>query len=339
MDAFQRPVHPGPPLASRWPADQVRRPNTELQAAVLGWYAAVGRELEFRGTRDPYAILVSEVMAQQTQIARAEQYWRVWMARFPTFEILAAATPADVLRAWQGLGYDRRALNLLRCARVVVASHGGKLPTAIAELERLPGLGPYTARAVAALAFGQRVGAVDVNVRRVVGRIVGGPDGAQSMGTARLQAVADSLVPADEPGRWTHALMDLGATLCRIRAPRCEECPARPGCAAAAAWAAGAPAAGAGARASSSAARERPAAFTATRRWLRGRILDRLREAHGNGWVAFEGPLGEHDGAAVGAALRTLAGEGMVELAGAAGAEGSTGPGEEPVLRARLPAR
>ena len=208
-----------------------------LQAAVLGWYGAVGRELSFRGTRDPYAILVSEVMAQQTQIARAETYWRAWMARFPTFEALAAASPADVLRTWQGLGYDRRALNLLRCARTVVAEYGGRLPADIPELERLPGLGPYTARAVAALAFGQRVGAVDVNVRRVVGRIVGGPDGPRDIGAARLQVVADEIVPADEPGRWTHALMDLGATLCRIRSPRCEECPARPWCAAAAAWA------------------------------------------------------------------------------------------------------
>ncbi|MDP9484018.1 MAG: A/G-specific adenine glycosylase [Chloroflexota bacterium] len=278
-------------------------------------------------------------MAQQTQIARAEQYWRAWMVRFPTIEVLAAATPADVLRAWQGLGYDRRALNLLRCARVIVASHGGRLPTAVADLERLPGLGPYTARAVAALAFGQRVGAVDVNVRRVVGRIVGGPEGARSMGAARLQAVADELVPADEPGRWTHALMDLGATLCRIRGPRCEECPARPWCAAAAAWASGAPEVDGGLRAGSRATRERPAAFTTTRRWLRGRILDRLREVEGDGWIAFEGPLGEHDAQAVGETLRTLAREGMVELASAAEAGTSTSAGGQPVLRVRLPAR
>jgi A/G-specific adenine glycosylase len=282
-------------------------------------------------------------MAQQTQIARAEQYWRAWMARFSTIEILAAASPADVLRAWQGLGYDRRALNLLRCARVVVAEHGGHLPMAIAVLERLPGLGPYTARAVAALAFGQRVGAVDVNVRRVVGRVVGGPDGARSMGAARLQVVADELVPADEPGRWTHALMDLGATVCRIRAPRCEECPARPWCAAAAAWASGASEADRRSAARSAGTRERPAAFTTTRRWLRGRILDRLREVDGNGWIAFHGPLGEHDALAVGATLRTLAKEGMVELADGAGTgagpQAATAPDGVPVIRARLPAR
>jgi A/G-specific adenine glycosylase len=298
-------------------------------------------------------------MAQQTQIARAEQYWRAWMARFPTFEALAAASPADVLRTWRGLGYDRRALNLLRCARAVMAEHGGRLPSAIADLERLPGVGPYSARALAALAFGQRVGAVDVNVRRVVGRIVGGPEGPRAIGAARLRAVADDLVPADEPGRWTHALMDLGATICRIRDPRCGACPAQPWCAAAAAWAVVPEAVGARpSRAGSAArpagrearrevgrtrrsARERPAAFTTTRRWLRGRILDRLREAAGDGWTTFDGPIGEHDRAAVGATLRTLATEGMVELA-----DGRATPIVDPsaaprtaLVRARLPAR
>jgi A/G-specific adenine glycosylase len=280
-------------------------------------------------------------MAQQTQIARAETYWRAWMIRFPTFEVLAAASPADVLRTWQGLGYDRRALNLLRCARTVVAEHGGRLPSDIAVLERLPGLGPYTARAVAALAFGQRVGAVDVNVRRVVGRIVGGPDGPAQVIGARLQVIADGLVPADDPGRWTHALMDLGATLCRIRAPRCGECPARTWCAAAAAWAAGASGVDGGPR-SRSAARERPATFTSTRRWLRGRILDRLREVDGDGWATFVGPLGEHGVAAVAATLATLASEGMIELvedAAAGGGPASVAPPTGAILRARLPAR
>ena len=283
-------------------------------------------------------------MAQQTQIARAEEYWRVWMARFPTLEALAAASPADVLRTWRGLGYDRRALNLLRCARAVIAQHGGRLPSAIADLERLPGLGPYTARALAALAFGQRVGAVDVNVRRVIGRIAGGPEGPAAIPAPRLQAIADEMVPADEPGRWTHALMDLGATICRVREPRCAECPARPWCSAAAAWAAlpeadgtGPGRVGDGTRRPLRPARERAAPFTTTRRWLRGRILDRLRAADADAWSSFDGPIGEHDSVAVEAALRTLAREGMVELA-----EGTTGaarrPGMPP-LRARLPSR
>jgi A/G-specific adenine glycosylase len=298
----------------------------------------MGRDLSFRGTRDPYAVLVSEVMAQQTQIARAETYWRTWMDRFPTIQALAAATPADVLRTWQGLGYDRRALNLLRCARVLVADHGGRLPSDIVELQRLPGLGPYTARAVAALAFGQRVGAVDVNVRRVVGRIVGGPDGPREVGTGPLQAIADELVPATEPGRWTHALMDLGATLCRIRAPRCDECPARPWCAAARTWTAGAPPVVGASRTAAGPVRERPAPFTTTRRWLRGRILDRLRAVDGDGWATFDGPLGEHAPGAVAETLRSLASEGMIELAEETSAP-LAGRAAGAFLRARLPAR
>ena len=286
-------------------------------------------------------------MAQQTQIARAEAYWIAWMERFPTVEALAAASPADVLRTWRGLGYDRRALNLLRCARVVVADHGGHLPTDVTTLERLPGLGPYTARALAALAFGAPVGAVDVNVRRVVGRIVGGPGGDRDMGRTGLQAAADALVPADEPGRWTHALMDLGATICRIREPRCPACPARPWCAAATAWDAGGattgatrkrarglrrPATDGTRRADGTAAREAPGTFASTRRWLRGRILDRLRDADGDGWTIFDAAIGGHDPGTVIEALTTLAEEGMVEIAAATEVGRSA-------LRARLPAR
>ena len=131
----------------------------------------------FRATRDPYAVLVSELMAQQTQAARAAEAWTGWMARWPTVRALADAPVADVLRAWAGLGYNRRALSLHRAAQAIVAEHGGVVPATVAVLEALPGVGPYTARAVAAIAFGIPVGAVDVNVRRVLGRIAaGGPD-------------------------------------------------------------------------------------------------------------------------------------------------------------------
>ena len=142
--------------------------------AILDWYAAHGRTLAFRATTDPYAILVSEAMAQQTQAARAGEAWIRFMEAFPTAEALAAATPADVLRAWQGLGYNRRALNLWRAARQIVEVHGGEVPADLRALEALPGVGPYTARAVAAIAFGMPVGAVDTNVRRVLGRMVAG---------------------------------------------------------------------------------------------------------------------------------------------------------------------
>jgi A/G-specific adenine glycosylase len=295
------------------PATDAQPPARELQAAVLNWYRAEGRVLDFRSSRDPYAILVSETMAQQTQISRVVGYWRAFLARFPTFEALAAARPADVLRAWQGLGYDRRAINLLRCARIVVSSYGGRLPSDVEELERLPGVGPYTARAIAALAFGRPMGAVDVNVRRVLSRVVGGRD-AGSMSRAAVQEVADLMVPSDRPGEWTHALMDIGATFCRARAPRCEACPARALCRFAQAAQPGVSDAPVGIKVGSGRLRGRPTPFRSTTRWLRGRILDRLRVIDGDGWIAFPDSVGSHGRPAVEAALAALAREGMIEL-------------------------
>ena len=167
---------------------RVQAVSPETQAAILAWYDARGRSLPFRGQRDPYAILVSEVMAQQTQISRVSEQWATFMTTFPTVESLADAPIADVLRAWRGLGYNRRALNLQRAARVIVSEHGGTVPSSLDELLRLPGVGPYTARAVAALAFGQAVGPVDTNVRRVLGRLVSA-DGVTS--ARELQSIAD----------------------------------------------------------------------------------------------------------------------------------------------------
>lgn len=292
--------------------------------AILAWYAERGRPLAFRRTRDPYAVLVSEAMAQQTQAARAAAYWERFMERFPTVADLAAATPADVLREWQGLGYDRRALALWRTARIVVADHEGRLPATVAELEALPGVGPYTARAVAALAFGVAVGAVDVNVRRVLGRIVAGDPAALTR--VDLQHVADEAVPAERPGEWTHAVMDVGATLCRQRAPQCEACPARSWCRYAAARD-GAPALTAPAS-RPRAVREPAAPFASTTRWLRGRILDRLRASPDGEWVALDERIGDHDPGRVRAAATRMAIDGVLEL--------QVGPSDGP-LRARLP--
>ena len=198
-----------------------------FQTAVLDWYAMAGRQLPFRGPRDPYLVLVSEAILQQTQVARGGPAWQAFVIRFPTVEALAAATPADVLRAWRGLGYNRRAINLQRTARIVVEELGGRFPTTVAELERLPGVGPYTARAVASIAYGQPVGAVDTNVRRVIGRVVAGDT---ALASGELQAIADRLAAVDHPGDWTHALMDLGSTICRPRDPRCDVCPVRDRC-------------------------------------------------------------------------------------------------------------
>ena len=288
--------------------------------AILAWYVEEGRPLAFRRTRDPYAILVSEAMAQQTQASRAAAHWERFMEQFPTVEALAAASPAAVLRAWQGLGYDRRALALWRTARIVVDEHGGRMPSTVAELQALPGIGPYTARAVAALAFGVPVGAVDVNVRRVLGRIVAGD--ALALPAPELQRIADDAVPADRPAEWTHALMDVGATLCRPRAPRCESCPARPWCR----LASRSMPEEAG---PSTRARRPTTTFTATNRWLRGRILDRLRAAPDGEWVDLDAAIGTHDPGRVRTAADAMAADGILEL-------GSAQHPDSP-LRARLP--
>jgi len=285
---------------------------TDIQTAILAWYGAHGRSLAFRATADPYAVLVSEVMAQQTQISRVEEAWTQFLGAFPTIHALAAATPADVLRAWRGLGYNRRGLNLWRAARVVVDEHGGELPRDIAALEQLPGVGPYTARAVAAIAFGMPVGAVDTNVRRVLGRVVAGSrDAVQGR---ELQALADASVPPAQPAAWTHALMDLGATICRAQTPLCTGCPVQ-------AWCRYAATRGAGEQARTMRAREAP--FPSTSRWLRGRILDSLRD--GRGWVDVEDRIGQHQRPAVEVALADLAADCLIERA------------DGDALRARLP--
>ncbi len=281
----------------------------DARAAVLAWFDTRGRALSFRGTRDPWAILVSEVMAQQTQVSRVVEAWSRFLVRFPTVQDLAAATPADVLRAWRGMGYDRRALNLRRAAQAIVAEHDGRVPRDIAALERLPGIGPYTARAVASIAYGAVVGAVDTNVRRVVGRALAG---AARLAPADLQAVADASVDPGRPGDWTHAVMDIGATLCRPARPRCSDCPLRPWCRFASAGAVTLPVRpDRGRRARPDVA---PPPFRATSRWLRGRIVDRLRDADGTSWIVIEAPIGEHGLGAIDGALAALARDGLVEL-------------------------
>ena len=275
----------------------------EFRAAILAWYDARARHLPFRASRDPWAILVSETMAQQTQISRVVEKWGLFMAAFPTAQALAAATPADVLRAWQGLGYNRRALNLWRAARTIVEEHGGRVPGEVADLERLPGVGPYTARAVAAIAFDRPVGAVDTNVRRVLGRVAGGADG---LAAAALQSIADALVPPDRPAAWTHAVMDVGATFCRPRRPDCDACPARAWCR----YTAAPPPD----RTPSGDPRRPELPFQSTSRWLRGRILEQLRSASDGAWTTITVPLGTHGAEAIRAALAALASEGLVEL-------------------------
>ena len=272
------------------------------QAAVLDWYAANGRDLAFRRTTDPWAILVSEVMAQQTQAARAAEAWIGFMAQFPTPAALAAASPATVIRAWRGLGYNRRALALHRAALAIVDEHDGRIPASLDALMRLPGIGPYTARAVLALAFNQPVAALDVNIRRVLSRAFIG----EEMAPRELQLAADGFVPDGEAATWTHALMDVGAAFCRPRAPRCDECPLRSSCLYAARSEQPLTPPDSPSRAKA------PIRFESTTRWLRGRILDRLRDAPD--WVTFDASIGSHDRTAVEASLSRLSLEGMIEL-------------------------
>lgn len=303
------------------PDDRPSTPGTAgpapgLRDAILGWYGATGRELAFRATTDPYAVLVSELMAQQTQAARAAEAWTGWMARFPSVEALAEAPVADVLRAWAGLGYNRRAVHLHRAARAIVEQHGGQVPSDVAALEALPGVGPYTARAVAAIAFGVPVGAVDVNVGRVLGRLVAG--GPEALSPSAMQALADAWVPEDRAGPWTHALMDVGQRVCRAQRPNCADCPAIAWCAYAAGVRPAEPSPGAGkaggtsTRATGSRQRRPEPPFGATNRWLRGRIVDRAREA--TGWTRFDEPLGDHELPAVRTAVLALAREGLLEV-------------------------
>jgi A/G-specific adenine glycosylase len=193
--------------------------------AVLAWGAVDVRDLPWRRERDPWRILVAEVMLQQTQADRVVPKWIEFLESFPTAAACARATLADVLRLWQGLGYPRRARNLRDAAVLVVERHDGRLPADLDALLALPGVGPYTARAVLAFAFEHDVGIVDTNAARVLARWWGGPLAARE-----VQRAADEAVPVGEGWSWNQAMLDLGATVCRKRGPRCEVCPVSPWC-------------------------------------------------------------------------------------------------------------
>jgi len=199
---------------------------------LLRWFRTVGRDLPWRRTRDPYRILVSEFMLQQTQVKRVQEFYPRFLARFPTLDDLAAARPVQVRDAWDGLGYYRRATNLHRLARTVVREHGGAVPAHPDSLRLLPGVGRYTAGAVASFAYERRVPAVDTNVARVLGRVFRPRRGAHSPAHRAVWDLATRLLPADRRTAWefNQALMDLGARHCVARRPKCGECPVRPAC-------------------------------------------------------------------------------------------------------------
>lgn len=246
---------------------------SELHATVLGWYERHARDLPWRrpGT-SPWAVLVSEVMLQQTPVARVEPVWREWVARWPAPAALAAADAGEAVRAWGRLGYPRRALRLHEAATVVTRDHGGELPLSYGDLLALPGVGAYTAAAVLAFADRQRHAVLDTNVRRVLARLVAGAEHPPPTLTAAERRRAEALLP-EQPAvaaRWSVAVMELGALVCTARAPRCGACPVASACA----WlAAGSPAYDGPPR------RRQP--FTGTDRQVRGLLMAVLRDASG----------------------------------------------------------
>jgi len=207
------------------------RPAADFETRLLAWYDRNRRDLPWRGTHDPYAVWVSEVMLQQTQVATVLRYFSRWMQRFPTVRALAQAREADVLHAWQGLGYYSRARRLHAGARVVVERHAGELPREHSALLALPGIGAYSAGAIASIAFGERAPLVDGNVIRVLARRFGLRGDPNKLPLKRaLWQLAGELVPAKRPGDFNQALMELGATICTPRGPKCAECPLRAAC-------------------------------------------------------------------------------------------------------------
>lgn len=242
-------------------------------AALIDWFDENARGLPWRrADASAWGILVSEIMLQQTPVARVEPVWHTWLARWPTPAALAADVPAEAIRAWGRLGYPRRALRLHGCAVTIVARHDGEVPADLDALLALPGIGGYTARAVAAFAFGQRQPVVDTNVRRVVARaMAGAPDAGPATTAADLTAVL-ALLP-DEPSRAARAsaaFMELGALVCTARTPRCTACPLAGSCA----WRLAGQPAGAGPS-------RRPQAYAGTDRQVRGLLLAVLRDTTG----------------------------------------------------------
>jgi A/G-specific adenine glycosylase len=241
-------------------------------------------------------VLVAEVMSQQTGIERVGPTWRRFVDRWPTPASFANAGTQGLLAEWAGLGYNRRALALREAARTIVADHGGSVPRTVEALEALPGIGPYSARAVAAAAFGVPVAPLDVNVRRVMSRVLGVP--ASSPG---VQAAADGLVSREQPGRWFDAVMDLAAARCTPRAPACGSCPLQVMCASRDAVVAVEPK-----------ALGKP--FPATSRWLRGQLVATATAAPTGVWLPLPDRLGVHDREAIRAAATSLEREGFVEI-------------------------
>lgn len=246
-----------PPLRERSRRGPARK-------ALLAWFEANGPDFPWRRTEDdPYAVLVSEVMLQQTQASRVQEIFPRFMGRFPSVAALAEAAPAEVIRAWEGLGYHRRAVSLHRAARAIVLQHDGKVPEGLAELRALPGVGPYTASAVSSIAYGIPVAAVDTNARKVMARLDHGAE-RDEITAEQADTSAAEWLARDRPGDWNQAVMNLGRAVCRTT-PRCGECPLAAWCRFRAAGRVGRPS-----------VRRQPA-FEGSVRQVRGAVVAQLR--------------------------------------------------------------
>jgi A/G-specific adenine glycosylase len=280
------------------------RPALDVVGPVLAWYDAAARELPWRADdAGPWAVLVSEVMLQQTPVARVLPAYAAWLERWPNPAALAASPAGDAVRMWGKLGYPRRALRLHACATAITVQFGGVVPDDVVDLLALPGIGAYTARAVASFAFGQRHPVVDTNVRRVVARAVDGQGNAGPPSTQRDHAAVEALLPAEAAvaARFSVALMELGALVCTARAPQCPRCPIADRCA----W-----------RLAGSPAYEgptvRPQRFTGTDRQVRGLLMDVLRGSDEP--VAIDAlDLVWHDVAQRARALDALVADGLID--------------------------
>jgi A/G-specific adenine glycosylase len=254
-----------------------------VQHILLQWYAVEQRDLPWRAIDDPYAILVSEIMLQQTQVDRVIPKYHQFLAAFPTLQSLAAAPTADVISAWVPLGYNRRAVSLQSIARQVIAMYDGRIPDTLDELLKLKGVGRYTAGAIACFAYHKQVATVDTNIRRVLHRVFFGLEHPEPrLNDAQMLTFAEHVLPAGEAYNWNQALMDLGATICTSGSPKCASCPLQACCSAYAEmgqyslFPSGAVLRQVR-KVAEKKANYQSQPFTSTNRYFRGRIIDLLR--------------------------------------------------------------
>ena len=288
--------------------------KSKITTSILRWYRKFGRDLPWRDERDPYRIVVSEVMLQQTQVSRVLLKYPPFIKRFPTFERLALARTSDVIRAWQGMGYNNRVLRLQHLARAVAYRFKSKLPRDIAELQKLPGIGRYTAHAISCFAFRNQVPVVDTNVARLLSRLFPdkiGPVSHERKSSGKVWQVAEWILPRRRAHEWNQALMDLGSTICTARTPKCGICPLKNQC----------PSAHNIRDAKSTVTTREPGRDGTPNRIFRGRVVEALRNLDGQKSIPVKilarkvkSDYSRNDGRWFTGLLRNLERDGLVKL-------------------------